>query len=620
MRKLMVLPVLLLFPVFLRAQCKGSSPTWTSTPDQASLSTCVTNASAGDTINVSAGTVTWSAAGIVVNKALSIIGAGQGTTVINDSIPTGATPTCSLFKFAPTVVGSLTRLSGMTLQPSGVSTVCAAFTAQGTCNSGGCTNLRIDHITFSGWATVAKSGNSYGITAVGDMFGVFDHDIVNGQYGNYLQLVEINHGSYRGVGQYGDNSWAQPEAYGSSNFLFFENDTFNDAGCCENEGGAGALNQRGGGRVVVRFSQFNNMDYLNFSLGWHGTESGGRPRSGRAFEFYGNSYACTDPSYYCGQVAGVRGGTGLVWGNNTDLTTQKVNAFLTLTTYRVSGNEGGQWVACDGTSPYDTNDGVTYYTGTVGSYDSGTTTITVSGSPGWNAGQWSPAGAPYSIHDSNQNNGSEITGNGSNTLTILETGGPGTWSPAPGDTIQILRATACMDQAGGRGAGALQSNNNPALPQSPVNQALSPTYLWANPFVAHLPNSGVGAGSYTARVMRNRDFYVESLNQSAQANSTSPFDGTTAVGMGHGTLANRPGSCTTGVAYWAQDQGNWNTTNTAIPGISGATQGQLFVCTSANTWSLYYTPYTYPHPLTSGGGGTTATTINPPTGLVATVQ
>src|SRR5204863_311449 len=30
-----------------------------------------------------------------------------------------------------------------------------------------------------------------------------------------------------------------------------------------------------------------------------------------------------------------------------------------------------------------------------------------------------------------------------------------------------------------------------------------------------------------------------------------------------------------------------------------------YQCTAANTWTLYYTPYTYPHPLT-------ATIVNPP--------
>jgi hypothetical protein len=61
--------------------------------------------------------------------------------------------------------------------------------------------------------------------------------------------------------------------------------------------------------------------------------------------------------------------------------------------------------------------------------------------------------------------------------------------------------------------------------------------------------------------------------------------------MGVGVIASRPGTCTTGVAYWATNEGEWNSTN-------GATaDGRLYKCTSTNTWTLYYTPYTYPHPL-----------------------
>jgi PKD repeat protein len=62
-------------------------------------------------------------------------------------------------------------------------------------------------------------------------------------------------------------------------------------------------------------------------------------------------------------------------------------------------------------------------------------------------------------------------------------------------------------------------------------------------------------------------------------NQKNGFDGTS--GMGVGPLANRPLTCTIGVAYWATD------TET------------LYRCTATNVWTEYYRPYTYPHPLRS---------------------
>ena len=75
---------------------------------------------------------------------------------------------------------------------------------------------------------------------------------------------------------------------------------------------------------------------------------------------------------------------------------------------------------------------------------------------------------------------------------------------------------------------------------------------------------GVDVGNH---IQENREFW----------NQVNNFNGT--VGIGVGLLANRPSTCTTGVAYWATD------TKT------------LYKATATNTWTAYYTPYTYPHPL-----------------------
>ncbi len=78
----------------------------------------------------------------------------------------------------------------------------------------------------------------------------------------------------------------------------------------------------------------------------------------------------------------------------------------------------------------------------------------------------------------------------------------------------------------------------------------------------------------------NRDYYQQ-FGTNAESGS---FDGT--KGVGEGLLSARTSTCTAGpggntpgVGYWATD------TNT------------LYVCNPTNTWTTYYTPYTYPNPL-----------------------
>lgn len=82
---------------------------------------------------------------------------------------------------------------------------------------------------------------------------------------------------------------------------------------------------------------------------------------------------------------------------------------------------------------------------------------------------------------------------------------------------------------------------------------------------------------------------------------TATFDGT--IGTGVGVIASRPVTCTAGVYYWATDEGSWNSesagdhaSHTAASHSQGA-DGRLYRCTATDTWTLFYTPYAYPHPL-----------------------
>jgi hypothetical protein len=159
---------------------------------------------------------------------------------------------------------------------------------------------------------------------------------------------------------------------------------------------------------------------------------------------------------------------------------------------------------------------------------------------------------------------------------------------------------ACLDQPG-RGKGDLLSGTFPTKCDTTAgcstytgtwpNDALEPIYEWMDSWTGASGYPGSFWNVYdTGDFMANRDYYLW-CSSSSPSGCTS-FTG--AAGVGSGTLSARPATCTTGVGYWATDQGSWNQSG------SGG-QGELFVCTATNTWGStpYYTPYTYPHPLTA---------------------
>lgn len=133
------------------------------------------------------------------------------------------------------------------------------------------------------------------------------------------------------------------------------------------------------------------------------------------------------------------------------------------------------------------------------------------------------------------------------------------------------------------------------------HQYLEPFYLWMNS-IGGAQEAAIRDTSTT----QNVDIFADNSN----------FNGTT--GTGYGLLAARPTTCTAGPGgtYYTSPTGSYGVAYWATDANSG--NGELYVCTSTNTWTAIYQPFTYPHPLT--GGGTTGGPVAPPTNVQAALD
>ena len=150
------------------------------------------------------------------------------------------------------------------------------------------------------------------------------------------------------------------------------------------------------------------------------------------------------------------------------------------------------------------------------------------------------------------------------------------------DGNQDATGYPCRDQIG-RGPDSVVWSASPA---GPYTQALMPAYAFINRDEDNTEVSFyVLRAAHAKHIKQNRDYY----------DYTSGFDGTSGVGCG--TLANRPATCKTGVAYWATNQSCMKLDGMVGAHPSTPISGTLHKCTKTNTWTAYFTPYQYPHPL-----------------------
>jgi hypothetical protein len=503
----LALGVSLLWATSSEAAClNNGGGVWTVSALNASeMNACISAASSGDTINVPAGSASWSIS-LPGNKDLNIVGA----TVVTCSGTAGTSGySCSAGATTTTITGSpaftINLASSHTLSGfifTGGSGERISSTGDQSVNK----HFRIHHnvlISTAGWQPIRFHGGSNGVHPQ----GIWDHNrIQNGvaihTNGTFDQLDE---GNVQHV------IWAENTPLGdSTKVVYLEDNYFVTSAGTTNFGDGNYA-----GRSVIRFNTTSGPAITAWE--YHSPQSANRGY--QRWENYGNHHINLDSADTCYfGMHSIRGGTGVAFDNAMTGAVSGCNQSISLDNVRSEDDAGAGVGRCDGSSGWDQN---------------------LSGQQGWH----------------------------------------------------------CRDQIG-ISRDLTQWDNSPA---QTWNQELKPAYLWGNTRSgAYITATVASGGLNRSHIQANRDYYDHSTA------TGSPQS----VGVQSGPVSNRPAACTTGVAYWATDEGEWNARNDSSP------DGRLYKCTSTNTWTLYYTPYAYPHPWTTGGsGGGDVTPPSAPTNL-----
>jgi hypothetical protein len=285
----------------------GAATRTAASCSQVDVQNALNAASAGDTVIIPAGTchwtnrVTWNAPPNVTllgSGNLSVLGGGDATVIVDDYLSQA-----QLLSIGTNASGTF-RLAGITFKGGTGSLKEAGILGLG----GTSTQMRVDHIHMT-TSTYTSSANMGKWILFGNLNGVVDHSV--------FDSVKISEMLFSGDGV-GDQAWAAATGFGTSNFIFLEDNQFN-GGSDPNAPGSfvGTIEDcNGGGRFVIRYNTIAGMGVGQT----HPTGSANRGRGCRAHELYGNT-ATASPSFDSSRdvpnftFSWMSSGPLLVWGN-----------------------------------------------------------------------------------------------------------------------------------------------------------------------------------------------------------------------------------------------------------------------------------------------------------------
>lgn len=360
---------------------------------------------------------------------------------------------------------AIARITGFTFL-RGTNSPGQGDSSQGLITYGGiCMNARLDDCHFF---NVGQANLQLG----GWINGVADHNVIWSAGEDFMFGDMPNWGGTNF--NYGDESWAAPDSFGSTNAFYVESFVYTNGWNPQ-----GIFDFEQGGRLVCRFGTFTNG-----SIVAHDIATGQRQRAARQCEVYCNhAYWLTNNT---GQMlwpefVNARGGVWYSYSN----TVVNYNTPVRYSVYREQFCLWNPWGMANGTNTWDACSSTVYDSGTYNGTD-GQTLMLTDTTKSWTVNQWQNGyvvhnvtkGYAYGVVSTNDAHNITYIGAGSScgiTTNFI-------WNV--GDVYRIYYVTNAIDQCG-RGAGDLLVGDTPAVNsalggQTYPRQALDKCYSWSN--------------------------------------------------------------------------------------------------------------------------------------------